>query len=118
MAPLAFRRREISNDVRELQSSKDPRARFAFDYFCYRVGIHADMLAAALRGLDAFVFTAGIGENSANIRAEIVAKLAWLGAWKAIFTRTPWSGSMPIGNSPGLYPDRDSFPAKGQDVAC
>jgi acetate kinase len=80
MALLAFRRREISNDVRELQSSKDPRARFAFDYFCYRVGIHADMLAAALRGLDAFVFTAGIGENSANIRAEIVAKLAWLGA--------------------------------------
>src|SRR5690242_3210690 len=75
MAPLAFRRREISNDVRELQSSKDPRARFAFDHFCYRVGIHADMLAAALRGLDAFVFTAGIGENSANIRAEIVAKL-------------------------------------------
>jgi len=70
----------VSNDVRELQSSKDPRARFALDYFCYRVGLHAGMLAAALGGLDAFVFTAGIGENSASIRADIVAKLAWLGA--------------------------------------
>jgi len=38
------------------------------------------MLAAALGGLDAFVFTAGIGENSADIRARIAAKLAWLGA--------------------------------------
>jgi acetate kinase len=70
----------ISNDVRELQSSKDPCARFALDYFCYRVGLHAGMLAAALAGLDALVFTAGIGENSASIRADIVAKLAWLGA--------------------------------------
>jgi acetate kinase len=38
------------------------------------------MLAAALGGVDAFVFTAGIGENSASIRADVVAKLAWLGA--------------------------------------
>ena len=70
----------ISNDVRELQSSADPRAAFALDYFCYRVALHAGMLAAALGGLDAFVFTAGIGENSAPIRARIAAKLAWLGA--------------------------------------
>jgi acetate kinase len=70
----------ISNDVRELQSSADPRAAFALDYFCYRIALYAGMLAAALGGLDAFVFTAGIGENSAAIRARIAAKLAWLGA--------------------------------------
>jgi acetate kinase len=69
----------ISNDMRELLSSTDPRASFALDYFCYRVGLHAGMLAAALGGLDAFVFTAGIGENSAEIRARIAARLAWLG---------------------------------------
>jgi acetate kinase len=70
----------ISSDVRELQSSADPRAAFSLEYFCYRVALHAGMLAAALGGLDAFVFTAGIGENSADIRARIVAGLAWLGA--------------------------------------
>jgi acetate kinase len=70
----------ISNDVRELQSSADPRAAFSLEYFCYRIALHAGMLAAALGGLDAFVFTAGIGENSADIRARIAARLAWLGA--------------------------------------
>jgi acetate kinase len=70
----------ISNDVRELEASTDPRADFALDYFCYRVGLYAGMLAAALAGLDAFVFTAGIGENSAAVRTRIAARLAWLGA--------------------------------------
>jgi acetate kinase len=70
----------ISNDVRELLDSKEPRAAFAIDYFVYRVALHAGMLAAALGGLDAFVFTAGIGENSAEMRARISHKLAWLGA--------------------------------------
>jgi acetate kinase len=70
----------ISNDVRDLENSTDPRAGFALDHFVYRVGLHAGMLAAALGGLDAFVFTAGIGENSISIRARIAEKLAWLGA--------------------------------------
>jgi acetate kinase len=70
----------ISNDVRELEASADPRAAFAIDYFVYRVGLSAGMLAAALGGLDAFVFTAGIGENSVSLRARIAEKLAWLGA--------------------------------------
>jgi acetate kinase len=70
----------ISNDVRELQASADPRARFTLDYFAYRVGLQAGLLAAALGGLDGFVFTAGIGENSPSLRARIVEKLAWLGA--------------------------------------
>src|SRR6516225_10556306 len=69
----------ISNDMRDLQSSSDPRARLAIDYFVYRVGLNAGMLAAALGGLDAFVFAAGIGENSPMIRARIAEKLAWLG---------------------------------------
>jgi acetate kinase len=49
------------------------------DYFVYRIGLNAGLLAAALGGLDAFVFTAGIGENSVSIRARIAEKLAWLG---------------------------------------
>jgi acetate kinase len=69
----------LSNDVRELQTSSNPRANFALEYFTYRVGLNAGMLSAALGGLDAFVFTAGIGENSATMRARIAEKLAWLG---------------------------------------
>jgi acetate kinase len=69
----------VSNDMRELETSADPRAAFAIDYFVYRIGLNAGMLGAALQGLDAFVFTAGIGENSVSIRARIAEKLAWLG---------------------------------------
>ena len=69
----------VSNDMRELETSADPRAAFAIDYFVYRIGLNAGMLAAALQGLDAFVFTAGIGENSVSIRARIAEKLLWLG---------------------------------------
>jgi acetate kinase len=69
----------IGNDMRELQSSRDPRAAFAIEYFVYRIGLYAGMLAAALQGIDAFVFTAGIGENSAPIRARVAEKLGWLG---------------------------------------
>ncbi len=69
----------ISADVRELEASNDRRAEFALDYFAYRVGLHAGMLAASLSGLDAFVFTAGIGEHSAGVRARIAQRLAWLG---------------------------------------
>jgi acetate kinase len=69
----------ISNDVRELEASSDPKAQFALDYFAYRVGLFAGMLAAALGGVDGFVFTAGIGENSPSTRARIAERLAWLG---------------------------------------
>ena len=69
----------VSNDVRELEKSADPKAAFALEYFVYRAGLLAGMLAAALGGLDAFVFTAGIGENSATIRARIAERLGWLG---------------------------------------
>ena len=69
----------VSNDVRELEKSTSPKAAFALEYFVYRAGLFAGMLAAALSGLDAFVFTAGIGENSPTMRARISGKLAWLG---------------------------------------
>jgi acetate kinase len=69
-----------SNDMRELLSSDAAGAALAVDYFVYRAGLNAGMLAAALGGLDAFVFTAGVGENSAGIRRLIARKLEWLGA--------------------------------------
>jgi acetate kinase len=70
----------ISNDVRELLESPEPAAALALDYFVYRIGLNAGMLAAALGGIDSFVFTAGIGERSPEMRRRIAGKLAWLGA--------------------------------------
>jgi acetate kinase len=69
----------ISNDMRELEASEDPGAMLAVEYFAYRIGLNAGMLAAALQGIDAFIFTAGIGENSARIRERVAERLAWLG---------------------------------------
>jgi acetate kinase len=69
-----------SNDVRWLETSTDPRAALALNHFVYRIGLYAGMMAAALGGVDAFVFTAGIGENSVKLRARITERLAWLGA--------------------------------------
>ncbi|QHP71500.1 acetate kinase [Bradyrhizobium sp. LCT2] len=69
----------VSNDMRELEASQDAKAKLAIDYFVYRIGLNAGMLAAALQGLDAFVFTAGIGENSASIRARVAEQLGWFG---------------------------------------
>jgi acetate kinase len=70
----------VSNDMRDLLDSGDPAAAFAIDLFAYRCGLHAGALAAALEGVDAVVFTAGIGENAPEIRARIAARLGWLGA--------------------------------------
>jgi acetate kinase len=69
----------LSADMRVLQASSEPRARLAIDYFTYRVAREAGSLAAALGGLDALVFTAGIGEHSAPVRAAICDRLRWLG---------------------------------------
>ena len=69
----------ISSDFRELLASDDPRAHFAIDVFCYRVAGHIGSLAAALGGLDGIVFTAGVGENAAPVRAAICRACAWLG---------------------------------------
>jgi acetate kinase len=69
----------ISSDVRELLASPQPRAKLALDYFVYRITLFAGMLAAAMGGLDGFVFTAGIGENAPAIREAIARNMAWLG---------------------------------------
>ncbi|MBB5577161.1 acetate/propionate family kinase [Rhizobium paranaense] len=69
-----------SNDVRELLASSDAGATMALDHFVHRIGLNAGLLAAALGGLDAFVFTAGVGENSPVMRTRIAEKLGWLGA--------------------------------------
>ena len=69
----------ISNDVRDLLASSDARAEFALDYFVYRISLFAGMLAAAMCGIDGFVFTAGVGENSPIIREAVAKRLAWLG---------------------------------------
>lgn len=69
----------ISNDMRDLLKSSEPPARLAVDYFIYRAAKEIGALAAALSGIDALVFTAGIGENSPEIRARICAASAWLG---------------------------------------
>jgi len=70
---------QISSDMRALLASPDPRAAEAIDLFVYRVGRELGSLAAALGGLDALVFTGGIGENAAPIRARVCRDAAWLG---------------------------------------
>lgn len=69
----------FSSDFRDLLASAEPRARFALDVFVYRVLRNIASLAAALGGLDGIVFTAGVGENAAPIRAAICQGCAWLG---------------------------------------
>ena len=69
----------ISSDMRTLLASQAPRAKEAVDLFCYRALRELGSLVAALGGIDALVFTGGIGEHAAEIRARIVEGAAWLG---------------------------------------
>lgn len=69
----------ISSDMRELLESSDPRAKFAIDLLVYRIGRELGSLTAALGGLDAMVFTAGIGERAVAIREAVCAQAGWLG---------------------------------------
>jgi acetate kinase len=69
----------LSSDMRTLLASAEPVAREAVDLFVYRIGRELGSLAAALGGLDALVFTAGIGEHSAEIRGRVCHDAAWLG---------------------------------------
>jgi len=69
----------VSNDMRTLLASKAPLARLAVEYFVYHVARTAGALAASMGGIDAFVFTAGIGERSEEIRARVLRRLEWLG---------------------------------------
>ncbi len=70
---------QISSDMRTLLESQDPHAKEAVDLFVYRISRELGSLAAALGGLDGIVFTGGIGENAAVIRARVCDDAAWLG---------------------------------------
>jgi acetate kinase len=69
----------ISNDVRDLLASASPGAKLALNYFVYRIVLFTGLLAAAMGGIDGFVFTAGIGENAPAIREAVLQRLSWLG---------------------------------------
>jgi acetate kinase len=69
----------ISNDMRALLESSDPHAQEAVELFCFRIAKETGALAASMGGVDAVVFTAGIGERSAPVRARVGDKLAWMG---------------------------------------
>jgi acetate kinase len=69
----------VSNDMRALESSDDPAARQAIDYFVERVKREIGGLAAAIGGVDAIVFAGGIGEHAARVRKQILSDMAWLG---------------------------------------
>jgi acetate kinase len=69
----------LSSDVRDLLESDSAAAAEAIDYFCEKAAQHIARMAVALRGLDALVFTAGIGENAAVVRESICARLGFLG---------------------------------------
>ena len=69
----------ISKDMRDLLDSDEPQARLAIDYFVYRASKEVGALVAVLGGIDGFVFTAGIGENSPDIRRRICKACSWLG---------------------------------------
>jgi len=70
---------EVSSDMRVLLQSSEPKACLAVDYFVYRAAKEIGSLAAVMSGVDGIVFTAGIGENSAEIRRRICEHSAWLG---------------------------------------
>ena len=93
----------ISNDMRDVLSAADSgneRARFAVDAFCYRAKKFVGAYLAAMNGADALIFTAGIGENSAAVRAGICAGLDSLGiALDAELNSAKLPGARPIGNS-------------------
>jgi acetate kinase len=70
---------QLSGDLRELLASENPKARDAVDLYVFRIAREAGALASSLGGLDGFVFTGGIGENSPLVRSRVGERLAWLG---------------------------------------
>jgi len=70
----------LSPDMRTLRASSDPMAREAIDLFVYRIIREVGSMVAALDGIDAFVFSGGIGENDSATRADVIAGCRWMGA--------------------------------------
>lgn len=87
----------LSADMRTLSEAGTDSARFAIAHFCYWAARHAGSLIVAMGGLDAVVFTGGIGENARDVRAGIVAHLGWLGA--------DLDAARNAENGPQLHPD-------------
>jgi acetate kinase len=69
----------VSSDMRDLLASHAPLAKLSVDYFVYRILQETGSLAAAMGGIDGFVFTGGIGENAESVRSRVCRGLAWLG---------------------------------------
>jgi acetate kinase len=69
----------ISSDMKALHQADDPRAEEAIDLFCYRIALELGRLAAVLEGVEQVVFSGGVGENDADVRARALARCRWLG---------------------------------------
>ena len=78
LVSLAVRLHDAQGNL--LEASDAPGARLAIEYFVYRIARETGALAAAMGGIDGLVFTAGIGEHSAPVRAAVTERLGWLGA--------------------------------------
>ncbi len=92
----------ISGDMRDLLASDKPQARAAVEYYCYWAARHAGSLITALGGIDGLVFTGGVGENAAPVRAGIVKHLNWLGVM--LENRRNVAGAMEISPSAAACP--------------
>ena len=77
----------LTNDVKALLESTDPRAKFALEYFALKVAQYVAMLAVSAGGVDAIVFTGGIGENAPSIREAVLRKLSFSAAPSARYPR-------------------------------
>lgn len=69
----------ISSDMKTLHQADDPKAEEAIDMFCYRVALEMGRLTAALEGVEQVVFSGGVGENDADVRARVLKRCGWLG---------------------------------------
>ncbi|MBL8645179.1 MAG: acetate kinase, partial [Rhodospirillaceae bacterium] len=74
----------LTNDVEVLLNSPDPRAAFALDYFALKVAQYAAAMAASLGGIDALVFTGGIGEHAVPVRKAVIKRLRFLGDFETL----------------------------------
>ena len=89
---------ELSHDMRTLLASDDPKAREAIDYYVFRIRRELGGMAAVLGGLDGVVFCGGVGENAAEIRAQVIESMGFLGL--SLDAKANASGSARIGTGP------------------
>ena len=107
----------VSSDMRTLLASQEPRAALAVDLYVYRIGRELGSLAAALGGLDALVFTGGIGENSTQIRERVCRDAAWLGVMLDEAANQAVGPRISTAASPGSPARSNSQPPPGLSIA-